>query len=446
MFSHHPSFTLYLHYYPLYDKHDVEPLTPVNLDILFPPGTGFAVREPFLGQRLDGTTGSIQFFVHVLTPTDVEVYRPDATALCEVEWATASPFRPSSSTCAEQRALADAAQRKGSTAVAVKRMTDALALAETPGDMAAAALQRSLLCVDTRQYGLAYRDTSIVKTYLGMGVELSNLDQLQLHARRCQALLGLGLVERAEDELDRFDEACPVRDLSRMTADALDEFQEQAVLSKQSGIASGVAFGRDFAETALGSFAVALRRGITRMRRESEVGVAAGELAEMEAFANQAPFADLKVGHYVGPIRVAQLKKRRGGRGVIATRDIEPGELLLGASVSSLAAVVARRSRTDLLAAYLPLPPPPPPPRSRARFRPLVRPRNSHVQQLRPGQDPAAVGTPGARRGGHRARARRPVHPLGPRGALRRRAPSGQAARVRQHAGTLRVRVLVGVG
>ncbi|GAA5917330.1 hypothetical protein JCM8208_005016, partial [Rhodotorula glutinis] len=140
-----------------------------------------------------------------------------------------------------------------------------------------------------------------------MGVELSTVDQLHLHARRCQALVGLGLIDRAERELDRFDDACPVTNLSRMDDDALDEFQEQTL----SGKNKGAAFGRDLTETALGIGVVSMRRSITRALRESEVGVdAASGWARYEEAAEGSPFGDLAVGHYVGPIRVAQLKKR----------------------------------------------------------------------------------------------------------------------------------------
>ncbi|GAA5917314.1 hypothetical protein JCM8208_005010, partial [Rhodotorula glutinis] len=297
---------LYLHKYPLYDKNDGDPLDPASLAVLFPPGTGFAVREPLVAQATSRAE-SIRNAVHVLTPTDVEVYRPDAATLSEVEWATASPFRPSSTSCAELRALADKARTKRACAVAVKRMTDALALAETPADMAAAALHHALVCLDTGQFGLAYRDTSFVDTYVGMGVELSTVDQLHLHTRRCRALVGLGLIDRAERELDRFDEACPVPNLSRMDDDALDEFQEQTL----SGKNKGAAFGRDLTETALGIGIVSMRRSITRALRESEVGVdAASGWVRYEEAAESAPFGDLAIGHYVGPIRVAQLKKR----------------------------------------------------------------------------------------------------------------------------------------
>ncbi|GAA5917327.1 hypothetical protein JCM8208_005015 [Rhodotorula glutinis] len=136
---------LFVHNYPLYDKHDVAPLDAASLAVLFPPGTGLVVREPTVS-RFQGDS----LTVSVISPTDVEVYRPDAAALSEVEWATASPFRPSSTSCAELRALADKARTKRACAVAVKRMTDALALAETPADMAAAALHRALVCLDTQ--------------------------------------------------------------------------------------------------------------------------------------------------------------------------------------------------------------------------------------------------------------------------------------------------------
>jgi hypothetical protein len=41
------------------------------------------------------------------------------------------------------------------------------------------------------------------------------------------------------------------------------------------------------------------------------------------------PSARPDVADYLGPVKVSNLEHRGGGRGIIATRDIKPGELLV---------------------------------------------------------------------------------------------------------------------
>lgn len=38
----------------------------------------------------------------------------------------------------------------------------------------------------------------------------------------------------------------------------------------------------------------------------------------------------MTIGDFFGPIKVVDMPQRQGGRGVVATRDIQAGELLLG--------------------------------------------------------------------------------------------------------------------
>ena len=52
-----------------------------------------------------------------------------------------------------------------------------------------------------------------------------------------------------------------------------------------------------------------------------------GELHDWKAWTRGYDLAD-----WFGPVAIAQLPGREGGRGIVATRDIKPGELLLGES------------------------------------------------------------------------------------------------------------------
>jgi hypothetical protein len=49
---------------------------------------------------------------------------------------------------------------------------------------------------------------------------------------------------------------------------------------------------------------------------------------------SQDPFVQLDGAEFVGPVTAAQLPNRGGGRGLVATRDIKTGELLVSNSAS----------------------------------------------------------------------------------------------------------------
>ncbi|TNY23279.1 hypothetical protein DMC30DRAFT_450686, partial [Rhodotorula diobovata] len=163
--------------------------------------------------------------------------------------------------------------------------------------------------------------------YLDTGVELGHHVQGEVFKTRAQALVGLRLLDRAADEYDRAyallhqsrvdDVASDSKD-SALTTNGVSDTVEELDPSSSASLA---------AKQRLADSAREKRHSIRALPEAQETGDFDWEALE-ELTAGK-PFASIHIPDYVGPVRVAQLKKRGGGRGVIATRDIEVGVLLI---------------------------------------------------------------------------------------------------------------------
>lgn len=304
-----------------------------RLMALFPVGTGLLVREPYFVDTEDCKP----FHVRVSTPTDIVIYPGDAPTLRGAKWATPSLFQPPASTD-EYREDAVSFMKQRQAYLAIQSFTAALAHTENQVDMVCVLVERAEANIAAARWASAYRDTSIVQTYVDMGVEVPLLVRGAALSHRAHALVGLGLLERAEEEFDRAHELLhPNRVSLKLEADPddprsiMERFAEAA--EKQQAGAQAKQGSPSRAQLAEQRAAMVARqkRGTTQALIEAQE---TGELKwdELERMAAARPFACVEVGSFTGPVRVAQLKKRGGGRGVIATRDIEVGELLLGAS------------------------------------------------------------------------------------------------------------------
>ena len=323
-FSRPRSFIAYLRNYPLHGfKQD-------DLRKLFPPGTVFLIREPAFTVS---TTKGMPSDVHVSSPTSVEVYKGDSVALAGLEWASVSPYRPPEpgyDPYAAGQALLDAKQPY----FAVQAFTEALARAETQQRTVLVTLGRARAHLRAGQPAAAYHDTSIVLMYSDMGVDMSLDQRYTVMSLRADALTALGLHDRAESVVD---------DLIALLDDTATSITKDLDQTLTAGVPSSDPPSEDVvsAQTCLGvkvhQFLLDARSRQYQDRackEESESGVynfIAFELAADPP--RKPPCHRLNCRNHLGPIRVAQLKRRNGGRGVIATRDIKPGELLLGASL-----------------------------------------------------------------------------------------------------------------
>ncbi|GAA5843194.1 hypothetical protein JCM9279_001890 [Rhodotorula babjevae] len=299
-----------------------------ELDKLFPSGTVLLIREPvFTSSTIKGMPSD----VHVASPTDIEVYRPDAVALADVEWASPSSYRPREpgyDPYAAGQAFLEAKQPY----LAVQAFTEALARAETQQRTVLVTLERALANLRADQPAAAYHDTSIVLMYYDMGVEMPFEQRNTLMSLRADALTALGLHDRADEVRDDLvailddtttilfhdiDAALTARVRDRDMSDERDALISPQLL-KGGKVQRLLEAARSRQDSTLKS----------KLASESgDYNLLALELAP--APPSKPPCDRLDYRDYVGPIRVAQLKKRNGGRGVIATRDIKPGELLL---------------------------------------------------------------------------------------------------------------------
>lgn len=154
--------------------------------------------------------------------------------------------------------------------------------------------------------------------------------QLLLFLNRSQAHLGLGNFEQA------LQDATNVLSLLDDLVDAPASSKEKALL-RRSRSYEGL---RRF-PLALSSYQELLsvapasleaKAGVTRVEKLIEQSTSGNfdwlEIARAKKSRNK---VDLLLGDFIGSIEAKEVKNRGGGRGIFATKDIVPGELLLGA-------------------------------------------------------------------------------------------------------------------
>eukprot|EP01119_Soliformovum_irregulare_P001033 TRINITY_DN10776_c0_g1_i1.p1 TRINITY_DN10776_c0_g1~~TRINITY_DN10776_c0_g1_i1.p1 ORF type:complete len:705 (+),score=151.91 TRINITY_DN10776_c0_g1_i1:168-2117(+) len=77
--------------------------------------------------------------------------------------------------------------------------------------------------------------------------------------------------------------------------------------------------------------------GVRRcLKRIIEGATGKYDIVEMYRRSKETPNPRLQVGDYIGPIEVKEMPERGGGRGVIATKDINPGDLIMACSAFSI--------------------------------------------------------------------------------------------------------------
>ena len=150
-------------------------------------------------------------------------------------------------------------------------------------------MNRAQAHLQAENYASCHRDASIVLAYLAQGVTGPPSAEKKALYRRASALHKLRRFERAVEEYKRVFQ--------------MDLEQDGALL------------GHAAVEIAL---------------EESRTGVYDWDRLDPDEIAD---VADLTIGDFFGPVKVVDMPQRQGGRGVVATRDIQAGELLLGMSL-----------------------------------------------------------------------------------------------------------------
>lgn len=270
---------------------------------MFPLGTFVLIREPtYLAGPNDG------FLLRVDAPADISLIPPNSPLVSNAKWASSAPRQPGPLGF-DYKALGNryfSFKTRGKDLLALKAYTTGLALATSDQERLVLFLNRSQVNIRLGYFVAGYRDAASALDLLKRGTDGPPRAEYKATFRRAHALEGMRIFSLARDEYDV---------LLRIDPSSPEGFE-------------GV-------------------KRIERVLRESKTGEYDWKALENHEEADESGMP--AVGAFVGPIKVAQLEGRGGGRGVVATQDIEPGEVLLGKSPSSHLCRVLRNSRPSCL-------------------------------------------------------------------------------------------------
>ncbi|GAA6024401.1 hypothetical protein JCM11491_003539 [Sporobolomyces phaffii] len=266
-----------LYNYPLYG-HDTGP----DLNALFPLGTILVVREPMFKMN-QNNSGPL---VRVDSPSDIRVVAPTDPLVASIRWAFPSP-----ATAMPQdfdfKAHGNSHFKSKKFRLAVKAYTDGLATTSWLEQQLVLQLNRAQAHLGLGNFYQALQDASGVLSLLEDGIDAPVTTKEKATLRRSRAFEGL-----------------------RQFTRALESYEEL------------LANFPDSAEA---------RAGVARVRkllRQSKTGEF--EWLELNRAVNTLDSRrDFIVGDFVGTIEVKSDAARGGGRGIFATKDIKPGDLLL---------------------------------------------------------------------------------------------------------------------
>ncbi|GAA5915768.1 hypothetical protein JCM6882_003852 [Rhodosporidiobolus microsporus] len=256
--------------------------TGADLDALFSLGQFLAIREPTYKPNQDGR-GQL---IRVDSPTDLVFLQPDDILLKGVKWVFPSAAKPLPASF-DYKAHGNSLFKAKKYILAVKAYTDGLASATSDKQKLLLHLNRAQAHLQLDNFASAYRDSSAVLKLLEAGVAPQSQTQLKATLRRARALEGMRLLPSANEAYA-----------------AVLEVDSSSVEGKKS------------------------KERVEKMLKEADTGVFDWQELD-DTRRKEKGDAVVVVGDFVGPIKVEQLASRGGGRGVVATKDIKPGELLL---------------------------------------------------------------------------------------------------------------------
>ncbi|EMS19021.1 TPR and SET domain containing protein [Rhodotorula toruloides NP11] len=266
--------------------------TGPDLDALFPVGALCAIREPSF--KMGGSENG--HAVRCDSASDFYFLEPDSPILADARWPGPAPAEPRPASF-DWKALGNGyfAQRKDY--LAVRAYSEGLARCSSPEQRLVYYLNRAQANLRLNNFGGAWRDTSAVLSFLKAGISGGPpRAELKATIRRARALTGLRHLERAHDEYNR--------------AFELDQ-DELEVLSGR-GLVGALLSQRDTGEC---------------------------NWAGLEELATgwMAP-SGLPVADYFGPIKIARLEQRLRGRGIVATKAMKAGDLIIVEKALAVAA------------------------------------------------------------------------------------------------------------
>ncbi|GAA5823839.1 hypothetical protein JCM11251_003317 [Rhodosporidiobolus azoricus] len=266
-----------------YHLHGVK--TGADLDALFPLGQVLAIREP--SARPDPYGGGTAIMVD--SPSDFLFLQPNDPLLVGVKWAFPSPIKPLPASF-DYKAHGNSLFKAKKYHLAVKAYTDGLAFAETNEQKLLLHLNRAQAHLYLDNFASARRDSSLVLAFLALDTAAPPEAKLKATLRRARGIEGMELLPAASEAYDKVLEVEPTSEEGERGKARVGKMLEQA------------------------------RTGTFDLLKLTRAEDALGEKTVYRANA---------VGEFLGPIKVVELGGRGGGRGIVATRDIAGGELLL---------------------------------------------------------------------------------------------------------------------
>lgn len=263
--------------------------TGPDLDAMLPLGRYLAIREPEMKRNeIRPDEMRREQHIRVDSPTDFILLSSSGSLLDDIEWSSPSPAEPLPSSF-DYKQHGNALLKKKKYLLAVKSYSDGLSATTSDEKKLLLHLNRSQAHLFLRNHASAFRDTSAVLSLLSKSVSSPPQTEYKVNFRRARALEGLRKLDLA---LKAYEEVLRIEPAN--AAGGQEGRNRVAKMLEQSGTGQ-----YDWRELKGGGHG----DGINDTTRE-----------------------------FFGPIEVVELEGRGGGRGVVATRDIGPGERILGTS------------------------------------------------------------------------------------------------------------------
>ncbi|GAA5946983.1 hypothetical protein JCM10213_002922 [Rhodosporidiobolus nylandii] len=258
--------------------------TGPDLDALFPLGQVLAIKEPTFKMNPSNTSALIR----VDSPADVVFLSQNSPFLRDVEWKTPNPARllPASF---DHKARGNSYFRQAKYLLAVRAYAEGVDAAPSDEQKLLLLLNRAQAHLLLRNFASARQEAFSVQALLADDVGAPPLTQVKAQFRLARALEGMRLFAAAKEA---YHALCVIEPTSVEGKEG-EKRIEEVLRTAKTGEFDFEAFEQDRAEWAAGTF------------------------------------FERAVGDFFGPIKVKKMAEREGGRGIVATRDIEAGELLV---------------------------------------------------------------------------------------------------------------------
>ncbi|GAA5856673.1 hypothetical protein JCM8547_005923 [Rhodosporidiobolus lusitaniae] len=259
-------------------------VTGPDLDQLFPLGTVLAIREPTVECMAELMRNT--YIIRVPTPADYKVVQQDDPLLDGLNWATLPAAVPLTASF-DHKAAGKVFYKQRKYVLAVKAYSDGLAKSPSNQEKLLLYLNRAQANLPLENFKAARKDMSATSDLLE-SVEVPPATVEKVILRRARALEGLRLFEQAKAEYGKL-------------ATAVDSSEG--------------------------------KEGVKRMKRllfEAANGISEAKSEELDRACTDAPMLFARGFHadeYSAPLGAISTQN---GKGLIVTRDVAAGEVLLG--------------------------------------------------------------------------------------------------------------------